>query len=214
MLAVLAAAVIHGLPLPQYCAQPPTTADAIACADPELRALAKTSILLGWKRAAATGQLEETGGDRNWPASLDKCATAPCVREAFLDHIETLVEEGPDPPGGRRYQGFQTKVYGQEMTLIDLGEGWTFFRLDGWYHPVPSDWNTYHSGGDHGVVRFVDGEASTGDATQGLKFKQLNARTWHVTQIGNCPCGNLVRLDGLYRMEELRTPRRGKPKAR
>lgn len=189
--------------IPAFCDRPVPTVDRMICNDPRLTAWAKASIHVQADFAAVDPEAVEAAQDTvNWPATLNACVDKTCVRDAYADWVSVLLEDVPPRfpiRGARRLsrEGSSAKTWNR-LELLQLGDGWMFFRLAGQYTRFPSLPPFF--GGASGVFRLEDDRASSREKNgSGFDFQRQANGTWRVIQIGDCPCGAHVTLDGVYR---------------
>lgn len=207
---LIAAAALHGaggLPLPDFCIHPTNKIDHMICGDPALLARAKASIrLYADLRAIDPVDADQAQEGQDWPAVLDKCSDRACLLRAYdrrIDWIATPFSTDDyrirgaqrfalrDPPSHKDFQG--------RLDLLPVGDGLVFFRLRReWVKD--SERGIVFSGGSIGFVR-LDGDRGTyrGLDKSGFDFQREPKGGWRVIQIGDCPCGAHITLDGLYR---------------
>lgn len=201
---LLLAAALHAQPDPAFCRDPTLPAERIVCADPKLRAKAKAAIKIATDIAAAEHVPWYAVGEQDWPERLDRCLTAECVDDAYDRRIGDLYEEHlVRLRGAQRFRAPSRPGAWKSLTFYSLGDGWALYEVSaGFAQGTRDDPQPDRTGRAVGVARLVDGRASVGDASQGLRFEQLGRSAWRVTQIGECGCGHLVRLDGVYRARQ------------
>jgi hypothetical protein len=191
---------------PPFCAAPATEVDRMICADPELTALAKASL----KLAAAVDAAEPGGAAERaelvgWPQSLHACRDAACIRQDYIDWLRALVDRYYESGVLIRIKGAQVFAVrnpprlSNTLVLYDLGDGWRLFWLDAELAYGSRQDPTVHSGSDVGLVRIVDGRGLYRTTpVEGYDFER-RGRDWFVRQVGDCPCGAHVTMEGVYR---------------
>jgi hypothetical protein len=207
---LIAAAALHGsggLPTPAFCVHPTNKIDHMICDDPALLTRAKVSIrLYADLRAADRVEADIAQGDQNWPYVLDKCADRACLLREYDERISRIAT--PFQTSDYRIRGSErftrrdppsTKAFWGRLELLPVGDGLTFFRLSSeWLKDVERGID--FTGGSVGFVRLDGDHGSYRDTDKsGFDFRRDPKGGWRVIQIGDCPCGAHISLDGFYR---------------
>jgi len=175
------------------------------CSDPALLARAKVSIrLYADFLAADRGYAEQAQEGQGWPYVLDKCADRACLLSEYNERISWIATpfEVPDYRirGAQRLNDAENiKTDWKRLELLPAGNDLVFFRLSSSYQKGGPDMAPFNGGAtgffrleaDHGTYRDTD--------DSGFDFQRDPKGGWRVIQIGDCPCGAHISLDGLYR---------------
>jgi hypothetical protein len=173
--------------------------------EPELRAWQALTARLEadvWKADPSAGYYLKGGYD--WRRRAEACGTLACARQAYADGLGEIVElyyQGQPVPvrGATTFEASAGPGAWQNLLTLDVGEGWTFFWIDAGFTSGPRDLPQDRTGFATGLVRITEGRASWRDEDgNGVDLQRVRG-AWRVTQVGECLCGHLVRLDGLYR---------------
>jgi uncharacterized protein len=209
LVALIAAAALHGsggLPAPDFCVHPTNKIDHLICDDPALLARAKVSIrLYADLRAVDPVDADQAQEGQGWPAILDKCTDRACLLREYDRRIHWIAT--PFSTDDYRIRGAQRfalrdppshKDFWGQLDLLPAGNGLVFFRLSReWVKD--SERGIVFSGGSIGFVQLDAGRGSYRDTDKsGFDFERDPSGGWRVIQIGDCPCGAHISLDGLY----------------
>jgi len=199
--ALVLAAALNTAPQPTFCGRPQSRADGIICADAELRALALASVRVSLDVAASHHIEWYAVGSLEWPAALDDCATAECVRAAYEERLSDLFEQYEVRlPRAHHYRGSAGKHGWSGMIVDDLGGGWALIWMQaGYNNSRPDNPQPDTTCSAVGVTQIIEGKAHLGEPSGGLQLERIGASQWKVTPTGAFDCGNRVHLDGIYR---------------
>lgn len=208
--ALILAAALHLANGHGPCVAPATQSDRITCGDAELRALAKASLIVGADIARTRHQPLWVVAEDGWPAKVEACASRDCIEDAYSVHLGILSESEPLHLPGAVWRSAPTQAPRGWALLATqaLGEGWYLYWLDvGFSQGTRADPQPDRTGHAIGVVHMDRGKGVTGDDAAGLRFETTRRGDWRVIQVGECACGHLIRLDGLYAQR----PRKARP---
>ena len=207
---LIAAAALHGaggLPSPDFCVRPANKIDRMICGDPALLARAKVSIrLYADLRAVDPVDADQAQEGQHWLYVLDECADRSCLLREYDLRISWIAT--PFSTDDYRIRGAERftlrdppshKDFWGRLDLLPTGDGLVFFRLSReWVKD--SERGIVFSGGAIGFVKLDGDHGSYRDtAKNGFDFQRDPKGGWRVIQIGDCPCGAHISLDGLYR---------------
>lgn len=175
------------------------------CADPLLLAQARAVVKLQADQRRSD-EWQAIGDENDLRLRLEGCDDARCVRVAYEDRLQAIVESAPFPLKGGKSVHADKDARQVDLWSRDLPDGWRLYRFEiAWTRPGRSKAEIEAGYGVfQGMEMFVaraEGVRTSyrrQDGDGGYDIDILPDGRWKVVQVGDCVCGPHLNYDGVY----------------
>ena len=175
------------------------------CADPLMLAQARAVVKLQADQRRSD-EAQALGDENDLRLRLEGCGDARCVRIAYEDRLQMIVENAPFPLRGGASVHADDGARRVDLWSRDLADGWRLYRFEiAWTRSGRSAAEVEAGYGVfQGMEMFVarpEGARTIyrrPDGSGGYDIDVLPDERWKVVQVGDCVCGPHLNYDGVY----------------